>query len=161
MAGDPITWRDFERLLERVTYKPGWVIAASRDIFAPDADPWGSHPEAPMGMARVELTAEDSTGVVPGRNRIAHQHPVPARALYSLEHAIGWLLELVRMVEAHEAAEWLKVDGVAPFFPHGPRVPYLGPHRPELGEVDLDRPPPPPAWRPPWEALGWPDERLR
>ncbi len=71
----------------------------------------------------LEANVPDATG---GPDiRFAHFFPVLA-ANYGAEAWEYWIFECILMTEQHEAQEWFKVDGRAPFFPdHGPgRNPY-------------------------------------
>lgn len=101
-------------VVSRVTYKPGWTFTLT------DID----RGQGCEGLTLlIGANVPDSWGSA--NIDILHLMPVPAAA-YDAETWARWVLEQVFLVERHEAMEFLKLDGVAPFFPeHGPgRDPY-------------------------------------
>jgi hypothetical protein len=102
-------------VLERVTYKPGWEMSVDH------VERRGEHLDGGEGLTlSIRFPCEDSTR--PGETtKLNHLFVVPP-AEYSRETWERWLLDCLIEVETHEAMEFFKVDGWAPFFPpHGPR----------------------------------------
>lgn len=100
-------------VVARTTYKPGWTIRLSY------MQRWGEHLAGGEGLTlSVRLESEDST--TPGQTtRLHHLFAVPPAA-YNRETWERWVLDCIIQVETHEALEWFKVDGQAPYFPaHG------------------------------------------
>lgn len=101
-------------VLERVTYKPEWFFTLY------DGEREYEHLAGGSGLTLCISTMQpDSRN--PGGERVglAHYFVVPPAA-YSAETWERWLLECIIQIEAHEAMEFFKVDGFAPFFPpHG------------------------------------------
>lgn len=91
------------RLLQRVTYKPGWSF----------------HIE-PLGIEVILDTADSADPS--HRIRVAHhRHMAPGSVhpgAWSDKDWLHWLFEEVIDIERHEAAEFFKVDGDAVFHPH-------------------------------------------
>lgn len=58
--------------------------------------------------------------------RVAHYMPVPPAA-FSMKSWRRWLLDMILLVERHEACEFFDIDGERPFAPlHGPgEDPYI------------------------------------
>lgn len=101
-------------LVPRITYKPGWTFEL-REI---------DRGQGCEGLTLcIGATVKDST--TDGQVSILHLMPV-LPAAYDEDTWLGWILEQVLLVEQHEAMEFLKVDGDAPYFPeHAPgRNPY-------------------------------------
>jgi hypothetical protein len=102
------------RLVERVTYKPGWRFSLE---------------EVSRGQGCEGLTLMIGATV---RNSFAdvnvdvlHLMPVPPAA-YDEPTWRRWILEQILLVEKHEALEFFRVDGDQAFFPnHDPgKDPY-------------------------------------
>lgn len=93
----------------RLAYKPGWSIKVA----------------GPGGRYLCVMAVTDDS-VRPGQTRHT-QHlfcldgsdthpPLPDDA--TDREAVRWVFDRLCQVERHETAEFLTVDGVAPFFPH-------------------------------------------
>ena len=97
-------------LVAGLTYKPGWKFEL-QDVDRGQ----GCSGTTLMISATVpdSWNPDESVGFL-------HLMPVPAAA-YNRESWQRWLLRQVLDVETHEALEFFKVDGDAPFFPsHAP-----------------------------------------
>jgi hypothetical protein len=103
------------QLVERVTYKPGWKFELQEV----------NRGQGCAGLTlMISATLDDSSN--PGAKvGVLHLMPV-LPAAYDEDAWMGWILEQIMLVEQHEALEFYKVDGEAPFFPgHAPgRNPY-------------------------------------
>lgn len=91
-----------KELLERFTYKPGWVFHAMKHDHEGD---WIS----------IEVTLENS--YEPGTTTdIRVNSPVPP---YASNHDFyEWLMWRLERFESHECREWFKVDGLVFSDPH-------------------------------------------
>ncbi len=100
-------------VVAHITYKPGWEITVTHQ------DVTGEHLGGGSGLyLGVGWTAEDSTGSG-GIGHPYHVFAVPPAA-YNRETWERWVLDCLIECETHEAIEFFKVDGWAPFFPpHG------------------------------------------
>lgn len=89
-------------------------------------------PSAAATELEVQLVPGPPTG------EVIHRHPVPPYVLAGgYTDAAEWLLRTLQAVEAHEAAEWFRVDGAMVANPHaapGGQEPYRGAILPELLE---------------------------
>lgn len=97
------------------TYKTGWYFDL-QEI---------SRGQGCEGLTlMISATVPNSVG--PGDVDFLHLFPV-IPAAYDRETWSRWVLDCVLQVEQHEALEFFKVDGHAPYFPeHAPgRNPYL------------------------------------
>lgn len=96
-----------------VTYKPGWTLALKY------MKRHGEHLAGGEGLTlSVRVTCDDSTkaGEKVG---LHHLFAVPPAA-YNWTTWERWVLDCLIQVETHEALEWFKVNGCAPYFPaHG------------------------------------------
>lgn len=102
-----------EDVVRRVTYKPGWTITLAHMARN------GEHLAGGAGLTlRVTFASEDSTR--PGQiAHLDHLFAVPPAA-YNRETWERWILDRLIQMETHEAMEFFKVDGRAPYFPaHG------------------------------------------
>lgn len=101
-------------VVNRVTYKPNWRI-------------WLEEIDRGQGCGGLTLmiAATVKNSNADGDVDILHLMPV-IPAAYDEETWTRWVLDQILLVERHEALEFFKVDGEAPFFPeHGPgRDPY-------------------------------------
>lgn len=96
-----------------VTYKPGWSVTLEH------MERHGEHLAGGEGLTlRIRFACEDSTR--PGQMAsLDHLFAVPPAA-YSRETWERYVLDCLVQVETHEAMEFFKVNGHAPFFPpHG------------------------------------------
>jgi hypothetical protein len=100
-------------VVARISYKPDWTITLE------EMRREGEHLAGGEGLTlRVRFTCADSTGKG-GPQPLDHVFAVPP-ALYTRETWERWVLDCLVQMETHEAMEWFKVDGWAPFFPmHG------------------------------------------
>lgn len=102
-----------EDVIAGVTYKPGWMVALKY------MKRHGEHLAGGEGLTlSVRVTCADSTK--PGESvGLHHLFAVPPAA-YNRETWERWVLDCLIQVETHEALEWFKVGGQAPYFPaHG------------------------------------------
>lgn len=107
MTSDNKAARLVETVLKTVTYKEGWTF---RVLFGGDEfiDP---------PRLRITFKARDATGNVSQILNIVSERPIPP-VLEDSRDVVGWLRSFIADMERHEADEWLKVDGKAPFYPH-------------------------------------------
>jgi hypothetical protein len=104
-----------QRLVPRVSYKPGW----SFELHEIDRGQG-------CGGLTLCIGATVPNSVSPGEDtKILHLMPV-LPAAYDEESWMLWIFEQIEMVEHHEAMEFFRVDGEAPYFSeHAPgRNPY-------------------------------------
>lgn len=102
-----------QEVVESVTYKPGWTLAL-KEMYR-----HGEHLGGGTGTTlSVRLECEDSTK--PGEKvGLHHLFAVPPAA-YNRQTWERWVLDCIIQVETHEALEFFRVDGWAPYFPpHG------------------------------------------
>ena len=101
-------------VIEAITYKKDWSIKLEADRTR-----GGEHLAGSMGLTLVIRAAfEDSTNPE-ATAKTCHLFAVPPAA-YTKETWERWVLDCIIEVETHEALEFFKVDGEAPFFPaHG------------------------------------------
>lgn len=97
--------------LERVTYKEGWSFRLL---------------EAGVGYTleiriRGAVNSHDPAGPL---IVLTHRRPVAEHLLDSVDdrYRMDWLYRQILEVERHEAGEFFRVDGRAPFHPHRERV---------------------------------------
>ena len=123
----PTRWRNWnygpddalavlEALVPRITYKPGW----SFDLCEIDRG------QGCGGLTLViQAIVPDSVNDDGETVGVCHLMPV-LPAAYDEESWLYWIFEQIQMVEAHEAMEFYRLDGVAPYFSeHAPgRNPY-------------------------------------
>lgn len=114
-AGPPESAAILADLVARTTYKPGWTLEL-REL---------DREQGSQGLTLcISATVPDS--LHPGQT-VSFLHLMPVMpAAYDAETWTRWLLDQLLLVEQHEALEFFKVDGNAPFFPeHAPgRNPY-------------------------------------
>ncbi len=102
-------------VVARVTYKPGWTIRLQ------DIERDREHLAGGAGLTLiVDLAKQDSTDPA-NTVGLTHFFAVPP-AEYDRETWERWVLDCLLLMEQHEACEFFKVDGWAPYFPpHGDR----------------------------------------
>lgn len=102
-----------ERLLKHVTYKPGWRLSVMHNLFV-ESQPFGG---VPMSVnVRIDIQTENSAR--PGSMiQLTSIRPVDV-CVYTIEELQAGLFDAVIRMERHEASEFFRVDGVAPFWPH-------------------------------------------
>ena len=84
-----------------LTYKPGWQFKL--------AGPGSRY------LCVFALTVDSQR---PGRDRLTqHQFEFPD-PLPDYRELARWVLDRLLLVEQHEACEFLRLDGFAPFYPH-------------------------------------------
>ena len=94
-------------LLARVTYKQGWKFSlrTSKDDF--------------QAFLIVSSKEKDATGVQPDLIDVTLHEPLPPLDfINSHEEFLILVRRAIHRKELHEADEWLKVDGRAPYYPH-------------------------------------------
>lgn len=92
-------------LVSRLVYKPGWMIYLGTDN---EDDRW----------LTLHIVSETQDSYDEFKTmRVNHSFLVPM-ASYNEVNWLAWLFERVRDVEAHEAGEFFKVDGLRVFAPH-------------------------------------------
>ena len=105
-------------VVARVSYKPGWCV------WLKDMERDTEHLAGSEGLTLcIAATVQDSTS--DDTTTVEHWFAVPP-AEYDAETWQRWVLDQVLLVEQHEALEFFRVDGAAPYFPaHGQgRNPY-------------------------------------
>jgi len=89
-------------VLPRITYQPGWSFE------------WQVNDEGivllHMRCSAPFKSLDSVTGAHRGDYWVVVQPPMPFDP--------QWLLDLLAWTEDHERREWLKIDGIAPFYPH-------------------------------------------
>jgi hypothetical protein len=121
-------WPDtLVELVEKVEYRPGWVLTLE-DIVR-DVDRTGGDEEPVAGGLTLKVLTQGYDTYHPDRGatyRVYHYFPVPA-ATYNEQSWRRWLFERLLDVERHEAAEFFQVGGERPYAPHhGPgNDPYI------------------------------------
>lgn len=105
-----MTLAEFQALLARVTYKPGWALDA---LASPDPE---------YVLLRVAFTVPDATGRQAGAMPLRIKYPLLAAelALLEEEHALEFVQRCIMEMERHEFREWFQLDGVPVFPAHGP-----------------------------------------
>lgn len=100
-------------VVSQITYKPGWTLEL-RDMYR-----HGEHLGGGEGLT-LSVRLECESSVDPGEKvGLHHLFAVPPAA-YNRQTWERWVLDCLIQVETHEAMEFFKVDGRAPFFPaHG------------------------------------------
>ncbi len=92
---------DFAPLVGTLSYKPGWSFKiggpGNRSLCVFATTPNSLHPATPRTTQ--------------------HMLEMPA-APCTVAGFLRWLLGRLALVEAHETAEFLRLDGFAPFWPH-------------------------------------------
>ena len=97
----------FEKVLARITYRPNVELRFDRGTV-------GLPPRFMVGMM-----TEDTYN--PGRHiRIVHSTYLPAGVCNDEKWALAFIRQCVHNMEAHEADEWLKLDGQVVNNPHAP-----------------------------------------
>lgn len=89
-------------LVARLAYKPGWAIKL-----------------AGPNHRYLCVFAHCPDSVRPGQWRTTqHQFEIPDEATADVRTFARWAFGVLLEAERHEAAEFFRVDGFAPFFPH-------------------------------------------
>lgn len=95
--GAPVPW---PQLAARLSYKPGWVFKIG----------------GPMGRKLcVFATTPDSLDETRQRTT---QHMFDLPDVDDVREQMRWVLACLLDAERHEASEFLRLDGVAPFWPN-------------------------------------------
>lgn len=89
---------------ERITYKRGYALDLVDHGWA--------------AVLRVSFMAEDATGERPGAIPIISNTTLPLENFRDVQDLMHYIRRAIRDMELHEADEWLKLDGHAPFYPH-------------------------------------------
>lgn len=109
-AGPPEALAILARLVSDLTYKPGWAF----EIVNMDRG------QGCAGTTLAITTTQPDSWDHAKTVSLWHSMPVPAAA-YNEQSWTRWLLDQILLVEKHEAMEFFKIRGQAPFFPsHGP-----------------------------------------
>lgn len=108
-----MTSQQVREYLQRVTYKPGW-----RMTVEPWRDTYGSglfhEPQL-----KVQFTFNAECAVTGKTDNQVSGVQLIEPAFIESEHQLNRLmLDFILRIERHEAQEFFKVDGVAPFYPH-------------------------------------------
>lgn len=77
--------------------------------------PWDPEEIQPF-VLEIEIEVEDAAGAE-GQIRVTFTHPCPVHP--ESEEALPYWRSVFHRAATHEADEALRVDGVAPFDPHG------------------------------------------
>jgi hypothetical protein len=102
-----------EQWLAEVTYKPGWSF---RLMYNTTLTSGNYTPVYPGVNLIIEAHVTDSTTLA--STVIIHTLPFPEAALWDRDTFFMAVLQLVTMVERHEAMEFLKASGVRVRNPH-------------------------------------------
>lgn len=93
-------------LMSRITYKDNVSLELILE-------------EWPGPAIVIRATEWDATGRRPGFITIQSRHPfTPLEHIHSEREFLQHIRNILRSREQHELDEWLKLDGVAPFYPH-------------------------------------------
>jgi hypothetical protein len=103
-----------EQLVSEVTYKDGWNFDLAY-INRPTEHFAGS-----QGLTLI-ISAEVPNSIRPGETtNVEHWMAVPPTS-WGRASWMRWILDQIILVETHEAMEFYRVNGRAPYFPsHGP-----------------------------------------
>lgn len=105
-----LTFEEIERIVERITYKPGWTFSVDHERVGTDRRPYL--------QVQVDETAEAAlcpfTGkVIPwkGGKRYLSYH-------MCRQEVVGAVLGVIKDAEQHETHEWFKYKGYSIYNPH-------------------------------------------
>lgn len=106
MNAEPLDFHAIEKLVDRVTYKPGFELRARQRL---------SH----LPTIRMTAWVQDTRSTIKRNVHIEAEQSVPLMIPNEKEF-YHWLLFafLHNEWERHEAAEWFRVDGQRIFDPH-------------------------------------------
>lgn len=93
-----------DRIMDRVSYKPGWVI----DLCVP----------LDVVELRVACTQPDVLTGLPTTVHTVQQLPLDRFNMMSDDQVYSWIGTALMRLEEHEFDEWFKVDGRHVFDPH-------------------------------------------
>ena len=94
-----------------MTYKPGYKFKA---CLSPEVGLRGEE------WIRVDLIfkVEDVGGHKPGLNEVIHTNSIHCMHFDTRDDVIRYMRDRIHDAERHEADEWFKVNGIAPYYPH-------------------------------------------
>lgn len=95
-----------QAIVGRITYKSGWRLSLTEDFNSFGAN------------LCVSFLGPDATLVEPRDIQIRGSYPVHLEQVRGESDLIGQVRRILQRMEQHETDEWLKLDGVAPFYPH-------------------------------------------
>lgn len=125
-----------DKLLRRVTYKPGWTFEVGPEVGPAGSTYFGINFDTVDTYNNNAPRRIAFGGIIPGDVIEAAAAGDPAR-FYS------YLLHVIADLEAHEAAEWFRVSGVMVADPHAEtRDGLRGIVNPDAVDAALDQPPP-------------------
>lgn len=109
-----LTSREMGRILEAITYKPGWSISLYVEADGPKG--WGR----PYIQITVDATSDatlDPTG------RTSERTPWKSGKRYLSPHMcrqeiVGVVFDLIKAAELHEVHEWFRYKGASIYNPH-------------------------------------------
>ena len=90
-------------ILRSISYKPGWSFRLDENEFGYTA-------------LIVDVVTDNSIGE--GKVLVQHRHPVPLHFEPNYERFLRLVMIVIEGIEIHEAREFFKIHGEAPFFPH-------------------------------------------
>ena len=128
--GPPHAATALEALIPDITYKDGWTFRLDY-MHRPTEHYAGSE-----GLT-LRIHAVVPNSVKPGETTyVEHWMAVPPTSWE--RHAwIRWILDQILLVEQHEAMEFYRINGYAPYFPaHGPGK---DPYEISLTDAEIDR----------------------
>lgn len=117
-------------IIPHITYKDGWTFRLA------NKDRPTEHYAGSSGLTFI-IRADVPNSVKPGEmTYVEHWMAVPPTS-WQRDAWVRWILDQIILVETHEAMEFYRVDGFAPYFPaHGPgRDPY----EISLTDAEIDR----------------------
>lgn len=102
-----MTFAELQGLFKRITYKPGWKFLLFQEF---------DHCSSECSV-RIQFTADDATSDkkdihIMGQYQLCFFEHTEARDI------LKQLRGHIHHMECHEADEWLKLGGEAPFYPH-------------------------------------------
>lgn len=97
--------RRFTSMLKRFTYKPGYTFELVEGMF-----------ESCVLLCRY--TPIDSIDPEGRRIPLRVSNAVHPSTIYDEHDFLAFMRDICNRIERHETDEWIKLDGVAPFYPH-------------------------------------------
>lgn len=122
------TYHQVCRLLEHVTYKPGYALhlrhARAGKEVRPEQSMWRFSPDYYLSMSdgptilQLMATVRDASGQRPGWIQVVSQTELEPIHFNDGYHFMSWLRVVIGEFEQHERDEWLRIDGELLLDPH-------------------------------------------